>query len=147
MWLAILVTIIASAGNNVGKALQKEATRQLPRFSIERKILLQYARSRQYLVGLAADLSGAVLMIAAFALAPVSDSVTAQSDAVSVLMLSNVEPQMTSLEADSSHSSIAALPAGLLGAARVRAGVGDPFYLLTLLPEGQDIKLSAAHVY
>ncbi|CAL5218552.1 g243 [Coccomyxa viridis] len=72
MWLAILVTIIASAGNNVGKALQKEATRQLPRFSIERKILLQYARSRQYLVGLAADLGGAVLMIAAFALAPVS---------------------------------------------------------------------------
>ena len=72
MWLAILVTIIASAGNNVGKALQKEATRQLPRFSIEKKILLQYARSRQYLVGLAADLGGALLMIAAFALAPVS---------------------------------------------------------------------------
>lgn len=72
MWLAILVTIIASAGNNVGKALQKEATRQLPRFSIDRKILLQYARSRQYLIGLAADLGGAVLMIAAFALAPVN---------------------------------------------------------------------------
>ena len=72
MWLAILFTIIASAGNNVGKALQKEATRQLPRFSIERKILLQYARSQQYLVGLAADLGGALLMIAAFALAPVS---------------------------------------------------------------------------
>ena len=74
MWLAILVTVIASAGNNVGKALQKEATRQLPRFSIDRKILLQYARSRQYLVGLAADLGGAVLMIAAFALAPVNAS-------------------------------------------------------------------------
>lgn len=72
MWLAILVTIVASAGNNVGKALQKEATRQLPRFSIEHKILLQYARSRQYMVGLAADLGGALLMIAAFALAPVS---------------------------------------------------------------------------
>ena len=74
MWLAILVTIVASAGNNVGKALQKEATRQLPRFSIEKKILLQYARSRQYLIGLAADLGGALLMIAAFALAPVSSA-------------------------------------------------------------------------
>ena len=74
MWLAILVTFIASAGNNVGKALQKDATRQLPRFSMERKILLQYARSRQYLVGLGADLGGAVLMIAAFALAPVSSA-------------------------------------------------------------------------
>ena len=72
MWLAIVVTIVASAGNNVGKAIQKEATRQLPRFSIEHKILLQYARSRQYMVGLAADLGGALLMIAAFALAPVS---------------------------------------------------------------------------
>ena len=71
MWLAILVTIVASASNNVGKALQKEATRQLPRFSVEPKILLQYARSREWLLGLAADLGGALLMIAAFALAPV----------------------------------------------------------------------------
>ncbi|CAL8470432.1 g9974 [Coccomyxa elongata] len=72
MWLAILVTILASAGNNVGKALQKEATRHLPRFSVDPKILLQYARSRQWLIGLATDLGGALLMIAAFALAPVS---------------------------------------------------------------------------
>jgi hypothetical protein len=71
MWLAIIVTVLASAGNNVGKALQKEATRQLPRLSLEPKILLQYARSRQYLIGLGADLGGALLMIAAFALAPV----------------------------------------------------------------------------
>ncbi|KAK9916037.1 hypothetical protein WJX75_007653 [Coccomyxa subellipsoidea] len=72
MWLAILVTVVASAGNNVGKALQKEATRHLPRFSIDPKILLQYARSRQWLIGLGTDLGGALLMIAAFALAPVS---------------------------------------------------------------------------
>lgn len=71
MWLAIIVTVLASAGNNVGKALQKEATRQLPRLSLEPKILLQYVRSRQYLIGLGADLGGALLMIAAFALAPV----------------------------------------------------------------------------
>lgn len=72
MWLAIIVTVLASAGNNVGKALQKEATRSLPRLCLERKILLQYVRSRQYLMGLAADLGGALLMVAAFALAPVS---------------------------------------------------------------------------
>ncbi len=72
MWLAIIVTVLASAGNNVGKALQKEATRSLPRLCLERKILLQYVRSRQYLMGLGADLGGALLMIAAFALAPVS---------------------------------------------------------------------------
>ena len=71
MWLAIIVTVLASAGNNVGKALQKEATRGLPRLTLEPKILLQYIRSRQYLVGLGADLGGALLMIAAFALAPV----------------------------------------------------------------------------
>ena len=72
MWLAILVTVVASTGNNVGKALQKDATRGLPRFSLESKIFLQYLRSRQWLAGLAADLAGALLMIAAFALAPVS---------------------------------------------------------------------------
>eukprot|EP00884_Botryococcus_braunii_P012214 jgi/Botrbrau1/20994/Bobra.0144s0012.2 len=72
MWLAILVTLVAATGNNVGKALQKDATRTLPRFSLETQILLQYLRSRQWLTGVAADLSGALLMIAAFALAPVS---------------------------------------------------------------------------
>lgn len=71
MWLAILVTLVAATGNNVGKALQKDATRTLPRFSLEPQILLEYLRSRQWLTGVAADLSGALLMIAAFALAPV----------------------------------------------------------------------------
>lgn len=70
-WPAILITLVAATGNNVGKALQKEATRQLPRFSLDPAILVQYARSREWLVGLAADLAGALLMIAAFALAPV----------------------------------------------------------------------------
>ena len=70
-WLAIAITVVAATGNNVGKALQKEATRTLPRFSLDPAILMQYMRSRQWLAGLAADLAGALLMIAAFALAPV----------------------------------------------------------------------------
>ncbi|KAK9833929.1 hypothetical protein WJX74_010096 [Apatococcus lobatus] len=72
MWLAIAVTVVASTGNNVGKALQKDATRHLPRFSLERGIVLEYARSRQWITGLAADVFGGLLMLVAFALAPVS---------------------------------------------------------------------------
>ncbi|KAL4428992.1 hypothetical protein ABPG77_006031 [Micractinium sp. CCAP 211/92] len=73
IWLAILITVVSSTSCSVGKALQKEATRHLPRFSAgDRKILAQYLHSRLWLIGLGADLGGAVLQIAAFALAPVS---------------------------------------------------------------------------
>ncbi len=72
IWLAILITVVSSTSCSVGKALQKEATRHLPRFSAsDRKILAQYLHSRLWLTGLGADLGGAVLQIAAFALAPV----------------------------------------------------------------------------
>ena len=71
MWAAILITLVASTACSVGKALQKEATRHLPRFSMETRILQQYFHSRVWLSGLAADLGGGVLQIAAFALAPV----------------------------------------------------------------------------
>lgn len=72
MWLAILVTVFAATGNNIGKALQKEAVHTLPRFSLHPGVFRQYLRSRLWLTGLAADLGGALLMILAFALAPVS---------------------------------------------------------------------------
>lgn len=72
IWLAILITVVSSTSCSVGKAMQKEATRHLPRFSSDRKILTQYLQSRLWVSGLAADLGGAVLQIAAFALAPVS---------------------------------------------------------------------------
>lgn len=72
IWLAILITVVSSTACSVGKALQKEATRHLPRFSAgDRKILAQYLHSRLWVSGLAADVGGAVLQIAAFALAPV----------------------------------------------------------------------------
>jgi len=35
MWFAILLTIVAATGNNIGKALQKEAVHNLPRFSVQ----------------------------------------------------------------------------------------------------------------
>lgn len=64
--------MVSSTSCSVGKALQKEATRHLPRFSAsDRKILAQYLHSRLWLTGLAADVGGAVLQIAAFAMAPV----------------------------------------------------------------------------
>lgn len=50
---------------------QKEATRSLPRFGLQGDVLRQYAASRMWVAGLGADMGGALLMIAAFALAPV----------------------------------------------------------------------------
>ena len=72
MWLAILITVAAAAGNNIGKVLQKEATRTLPKFSVKREVLGQYLGSKTWLAGVAADVGGALLMIVAMALAPVS---------------------------------------------------------------------------
>ena len=72
MWKAICLTLLASSLNNIGKALQKEATGSLPRFSLSVGTVSQYLRSRTWLIGLAADVGGAVLMLAALALAPVS---------------------------------------------------------------------------
>lgn len=72
MWLAILITVVAAAGNNIGKALQKQATKSLPHLTFKREVLDKYLRSHVWLAGMAADLAGALLMIAAFSLAPVS---------------------------------------------------------------------------
>ena len=101
LWLVIGITCLASTGNNVGKVcfaskrrkasdtssmqvstlcclqvLQKDATRQLPRFSFHAKTAKQYLSSRQWVLGLAFDVGGALLMIAAYATAPVSEGVS-----------------------------------------------------------------------
>jgi hypothetical protein len=34
MWGTILITLVAAAGNNIGKALQKSATRSLPQINL-----------------------------------------------------------------------------------------------------------------
>jgi hypothetical protein len=71
MWFALVVAVVGATGNNLGKALQKRAVAQLPRLRLERNVLKQYLRSRAYLVGLAADILGALLNVVALASAPV----------------------------------------------------------------------------
>lgn len=72
MWIAILITVVASTGNNIGKALQKSATANLPRLTLDSVVLRRYLSSKEWVTGLAADLGGGLLMIAAVARAPVS---------------------------------------------------------------------------
>lgn len=72
LWLAICITVFASSANSVGKALQKQATANLPKLSFDRKVLLQYTRNRTWTIGLLADLLGGVVQVVAFAIAPVS---------------------------------------------------------------------------
>jgi hypothetical protein len=72
LWTAILITVVASTASSIGKALQKEATRNLPKFSLEEKILRQYVLDKTWVTGLTSDLAGGVIQIFAFALAPVS---------------------------------------------------------------------------
>jgi drug/metabolite transporter (DMT)-like permease len=74
MWLAIFITLLAASGNNIGKVLQKQATRNLPKLTLKQEVLEQYLRSRTWLGGLLIDLGGALLMVVAFSLAPVGQS-------------------------------------------------------------------------
>ena len=71
MWLAVLLTVLASTGNNVGRALQKKGTRGLPRLMLDRKIVLQYLLNKTWSSGLAIDVAGALLMVVAVSMAPV----------------------------------------------------------------------------
>lgn len=72
MWEAVLLTVIAAAGNNIGKVLQKKGTRGLPRLSLDPKVLYAYLSNGTWVGGFVIDLSGALLMILAVARAPVS---------------------------------------------------------------------------
>ena len=87
MWIAICITVVASTGNNIGKALQKSATSGLPRLTLDSVVLYRYLSSKEWVSGLAADLGGGLLMIAAVARAPVSGSMT--ESAVHQLQLLN----------------------------------------------------------
>eukprot|EP00850_Spirogloea_muscicola_P004917 SM000022S07131 [mRNA] locus=s22:132382:134859:+ [translate_table: standard] len=72
MWEAVLLTLLAAAGNNIGKVLQKKGTKGLPRLTLDSKILYTYLSSRTWVLGLIVDVSGALLMLQAVARAPVS---------------------------------------------------------------------------
>lgn len=53
------------------QVLQKQATRSLPRLVLRPDVVRLYLGSRLWLAGTATDLAGALLMIGAFATAPV----------------------------------------------------------------------------
>lgn len=72
MWIAFFVSVLATAGNHIGKVFQKRGTDDLPRFSLHRDVLSAYVKNPYWLGGLIGDVSGAILTAVALALAPVS---------------------------------------------------------------------------
>lgn len=72
MWEAILLTLAATAGNNIGKILQKKGTIILPPLSFKLKVIRAYALNKIWLIGFLMDIFGALLMLRALSLAPVS---------------------------------------------------------------------------
>ncbi|CAI8606082.1 unnamed protein product [Vicia faba] len=72
MWESILLTVAATAGNNIGKILQKKGTIILPPLSFKFKVIRAYALNKTWLIGFLMDIFGAFLMLRALSLAPVS---------------------------------------------------------------------------
>ncbi|XP_027354347.1 probable magnesium transporter NIPA9 isoform X2 [Abrus precatorius] len=72
MWESIVLTVVATAGNNIGKILQKKGTLILPPLSFKFKVIRAYAFNKSWVIGFLMDIFGALLMLRALALAPVS---------------------------------------------------------------------------
>ncbi|PPD67106.1 hypothetical protein GOBAR_DD36013 [Gossypium barbadense] len=88
MWESICLTLVATAGNNIGKVLQKKGTVILPPLSFKLKanfsfalfffmvmklqVIRTYAVNKFWVIGFLMDISGALLMLRALSLAPVS---------------------------------------------------------------------------
>ncbi|RDX64697.1 putative magnesium transporter NIPA9, partial [Mucuna pruriens] len=81
MWESILFTVAATAGNNIGKILQKKGTIILPPLSFKLKacikfpflcVIRAYALNKTWVIGFLMDIFGALLMLRALSLAPVS---------------------------------------------------------------------------
>lgn len=72
MWQSICLTLAATAGNNIGKVLQKKGTIILPPLSLKLKVIRAYAFNKAWIVGFLMDMVGALLMLKALSLAPVS---------------------------------------------------------------------------
>ncbi|KAJ8750567.1 hypothetical protein K2173_015728 [Erythroxylum novogranatense] len=72
MWQSIVLTLAATAGNNIGKVLQKKGTVILPPLSFKFKVIRAYAANKAWLIGFFMDISGAMLMLRALSQAPVS---------------------------------------------------------------------------
>ncbi|CAL9186197.1 probable magnesium transporter NIPA9 isoform X1 [Musa acuminata AAA Group] len=72
MWESICLTLMATAGNNIGKVLQKKGTVILPRLSFKLKVIRAYVLNKLWIIGFLMDICGAVLMLRALSQAPVS---------------------------------------------------------------------------
>ncbi|XVF35313.1 hypothetical protein REPUB_Repub18cG0134900 [Reevesia pubescens] len=72
MWESICLTLAATAGNNIGKVLQKKGTVILPPLSFKLKVIRAYAVNKSWAIGFLMDICGALLMLRALSLAPVS---------------------------------------------------------------------------
>lgn len=72
MWESIILTLMATAGNNIGKVLQKKGTVILPPLSFKLKVVRAYAFNKLWVTGFLMDIFGALLMLRALSLAPVS---------------------------------------------------------------------------
>ncbi|RWR78075.1 putative magnesium transporter NIPA9 [Cinnamomum micranthum f. kanehirae] len=72
MWESICLTIAATAGNNIGKVLQKKGTAILPPLSFKLKVIRAYAFNKAWIIGFLMDIVGALLMLRALSQAPVS---------------------------------------------------------------------------
>lgn len=68
----MLFTVLASAGNSIGKVLQKQGTKGLPQLSLSIKVMRAYLSSRTWTVGFGLDILGALAMLKAVSEAPVS---------------------------------------------------------------------------
>ena len=71
-FLAVLITILSASSVNIGKALQKKGTKNLPKLSFQRNIVKTYFENKHWRVGMILDIFGGLLMLIALALAPVS---------------------------------------------------------------------------
>ncbi|KAF5726150.1 magnesium transporter NIPA9 [Tripterygium wilfordii] len=72
MWESICLTLAATAGNNIGKVLQKKGTIILPPLSFKLKVIRAYAFNKAWVIGFLMDICGALLMLRALSQAPVS---------------------------------------------------------------------------
>ena len=68
---AVALTVVSSGGSAVGKAMQKQGTRSLPRLRLDPSVLKEYLRCGPWVAGISLDVAGALLMVAAVAQAPV----------------------------------------------------------------------------